>query len=393
MIIKPCTKAEVTFYESVPNHPAFAAYMPTFMGTLSLDAHNQQAQAAAAGAAGTTAPSLIDVSTIPVAAPVAPGHSRNISIPSARPGTPGHGRNLSIPQPQWTPSGGKALTTNLSIVLENAAAGFVRPNILDVKLGARLWDDDAPPAKRQKLDATASETTSGSLGFRIAGMKVYKGLEKAGKDNVDEDGYQSYDKLYGRKFKADDVRKGFEEYLWGASGEPNANQRNIARRLAEEVRGVQRALENEESRMYSASILFVYEGDQEALARAFEEEKHPRTRSPPSQPANAEADDYFDDDDDDDQITLEVGEDGQISLEDIANLPDLEDGDMGAEEGEEEEEDVGPPKVHAVKVIDFAHARWVPGQGPDDNTLMGVRSVLKILEELARDDCGGDEGS
>src|ERR1700743_3592671 len=38
LVVKPCTQAEVSFYESaVAQHPSFVQYMPTFMGTLKRD--------------------------------------------------------------------------------------------------------------------------------------------------------------------------------------------------------------------------------------------------------------------------------------------------------------------------------------------------------------------
>ena len=37
-----------------------------------------------------------------------------------------------------------------------------------------------------------------------------------------------------------------------------------------------------------------------------------------------------------------------------------------------------PPCV--VKLIDFAHARMVPGQGPDEGVLKGVDTVLSLLD-------------
>jgi 1D-myo-inositol-tetrakisphosphate 5-kinase/inositol-polyphosphate multikinase len=54
--------------------------------------------------------------------------------------------------------------------------------------------------------------------------------------------------------------------------------------------------------------------------------------------------------------------------------------DLGGEDKEDEED---TPKVHDLRLIDFAHADWTPGQGPDENVLMGIRSLIKILEELA----------
>lgn len=274
VVVKPCTAREVAFYEATQAHPEFARWVPTFLGTLTPD----DSAVAAIGAAVETAP-------------VNP-HNRHSSL-----------------------------------VLENVACGFSKPCVLDAKLGAQLWDEFAPQEKRDRLDAVSDATTSGSLGFRVAGMKVWKG---------DKDGYKVYDKLYGRVFTADNVIDAFKEYF--ASGLEPEQVRIVVGRLLAKVGEIREMLEGQESRMYSASLLFVFEGDGKAFQQALEDEKN---RKPEP-----------DDDDDED-------EDG------------------------EDDEDEEVKKVEALKLIDFAHADWTPGQGPDENALQGVRSVEKLLAQLA----------
>ena len=63
------------------------------------------------------------------------------------------------------------------------------------------------------------------------------------------------------------------------------------------------------------------------------------------------------------------------------------------EEEDEDEEDGDPaPKSHAVKLIDFAHSSWTPGQGPDEHMLEGVRNVAAVLEKLLAELEGEREG-
>lgn len=313
ILIKPCTRAEVAFYESAATHPAFQTYMPTFMGTLTLN-ENQDISAATI----VPAPLIRDVTAGGSAVP-------------------------------WVPSGGKKLDTGISIVLENVTAGFKRPNVIDLKLGARLWADDAPEAKRRKLDETSNATTSRSLGFRICGMRVYRPDRKPKEElrfaehiEVDKDGYFSFGKSYGRKFNADNVHEAFVEYFGGSEALKKPNGPGIVvRKLARELKNLACVLKNEESRMLSASILMVYEGDEEAMKVALEKEKQ--------RPASKDA---------------------EIPSED-ERLEENEDSD-------DEEE----PKVYDMRLIDFAHASWTPGQGPDENALEGIRSVLKILDQI-----------
>lgn len=273
LVVKPCTAREVAFYEAAMSHPEFAFWMPTFFGTLSPD----DSVTAAVEAATTGTP----------VAPVA--HTRQSSL-----------------------------------VLQNLTYGFEKPCVLDVKLGAQLWDEFAPQAKRDRLDAVSDATTSRSMGFRVAGMKVWKG---------EEEGYKVYDKTYGRVFTAENVIDAIKEYF--ASGLEPGQVKIVAKRFLEKVTEIREVLEGQESRMYSASLLFVFEGDSKAFQQALEDEKNRK--------------------------------------------PQAEDEDE--DEDEEEEQDI--KKVEGLKLIDFAHADWTPGQGPDENALQGVRSMEKLLAQLA----------
>ncbi|KAJ5980564.1 hypothetical protein N7481_007862 [Penicillium waksmanii] len=391
MIAKPCTKQEIEFYESSTLHKAFQEFMPLFLGTLS---SADQQEPLAIAAAQETGAHFVPGPAEPSAAP--PTQAQAEGGPAA----PNAGKPSHVLEQHWVPSGGKKLETGLSIVLENIACGFRRPNVLDVKLGARLWADDAPPAKRTKLDAVSKETTSSSLGYRIAGMKVwtgenggtdegahtnpyatkYEGSEGAKGEVIEKDGYRRYDKWYGRSFNEENVKQGFETFLAGAKVGKVDRSKLVAERLAKELKNIQEVLEAEESRMYSASVLVVYEGDPEAMEDALEEEK----KIP--DPNDQEEED--DDDDDDEEIGFEISEQA-LELVDANGTPqtainisiDPQTMEMPTIVDEDDEED--PPKVHDLRVIDFAHARWAPGEGPDENMLMGIRSLVKVFEELA----------
>ncbi|EXJ56293.1 uncharacterized protein A1O5_12560 [Cladophialophora psammophila CBS 110553] len=350
LIIKPCTQAEIDFYESAKDHPLFQAHMPTFLGSLSQ--HDDQ---------DAVAP-LLESSQDGV---VAPPHVDGITAQGAVTGTtPGLMRRVS-----WKPSGGKKIATGLAIVLENVVSGFKHPNVLDVKLGVRLWDDDAPLAKRRKLDEVTAKTTSGSLGFRLAGMKMWAGAGAGAEDAEVEvpptekeyvevkNGYRSYNKYYGQSFSADSVVDAFTTYFGGIiQGKENGDAATkrvrfkrqraefLIRRFIRELESIQYVLENEESRMYSASVLMVYEGDPEALEIS---------------------------------IAGEEEEDGRDGVDGGEGM--LQDDD---EDEEDDEEDTRPPKVHELRLIDFAHARWTPGEGPDQNAIKGIQSLLAILRDL-----------
>ena len=360
LIIKPCKPSEITFYESTKAHLEFSRFIPEFVGTLSLE-DKDPAQAAA---------ELIEsLETNGISDPIVVDNA-------------------------WTPSNGGKIMTDYAIAMGNVAHGYNKPNILDVKLGARLWADDAPPAKRAKLDKVAGETTSKILGFRVAGMRTWQGAHGAGEVGVNEDGYKFYDKDYGRALTTETVIEGFEEYFRVEKGKkPSRNMKKVIRRFIEDLKDLQAILETEESRMYSASLLFVYEGDPDALQAAFVTEaeilealsackddrnnltdgnshNHATPQSRNGGIASSAS-----------SVTLD-GEDTAIDGGDTV----IDGGDTATNGGdadtEDDEEHPELPKIQALKLIDFAHAKWTPGQGPDENMLHGIRNVITSLDAL-----------
>ena len=260
----------------------------------------------------------------------------------------------------WAPSRGDKIDTDLAVILENLAHGFKHPNILDVKLGARLWADDAPAAKRKKLDKVSAETTSGSLGFRIAGMRTYQeipaNVDKAvGQDSVTPEGYRVFDKRYGRSFTATNIDEGFGDYFLLAKEERASGLiRKVIKRFIGDLKTIEEVIENLESRMYSASLLFVYEGDRQALQEAFTAETSLLHSLEDQELGNGSV----------------ANGNGKVALDEV-------DDDL-----DEIAEDMNLPAIQSVKLIDFAHAEWTPGQGSDTNLLHGVRNVIRVLNDI-----------
>ncbi|MCJ1396444.1 hypothetical protein MMC18_009334 [Xylographa bjoerkii] len=339
ILAKPCKQAEIDFYESTTAHPDFAYYIPIHCGTLSLGQNHDVPE-----------PTVVFPSSLNAHASDTTNHLQTTTVADA-------------PQP-WVPSNGGKLSTDSAIVLENVAAGLRKPNILDVKLGARLWADDAPPAKRQKLDDVSNATTSKPLGFRIAGMKTWMGAKAVGYSPGGLDGYKIYGREYGRTLTLETVREGFENYFFiDSAGITKKFARRVIKRFLGDLHGLQEVLEKKESRMYSASLLFVYEGDGAGLQEDFETEK---------QVLDFETEQQL--------LELETAQHG-VRTNGYPDRPALE--DEGVDIEDEDDDDAEElPKIQAIKMIDFAHAAWTPGLGPDENVLHGIRNVIKILEEL-----------
>lgn len=322
----------------------------------------------------------------------------------------------------WAPSGGGKIVTDSAIMLENVAEHYQKPNILDVKLGARLWADDSPPAKREKMDKQAAETTSKALGLRIAGMRIWKG-PYSNQSELNLDGYHVFEKFYGRSLTSETVHQGFEKFFNIVDGRiPSKNIRRVIKRFIEDLEGLQSVLEAEESRIYSSSLLFVYEGDEIALHEAFVSEKklldtYDRVSNDMTlvQCLSDEKDQTNGRIPPDSNTTIKDGtpfsnsalpsngtaspnrsptqnSTGLKSVDAATSYPTLttnpsepstiEPFSPSSTSVSASDDDLHLPPIQALKLIDFAHAQWTPGQGPDENLLHGIRNVIRILREL-----------
>ncbi|KAK4251331.1 hypothetical protein C7999DRAFT_10884 [Corynascus novoguineensis] len=383
LFIKPCVQQEIDFYETTfRDHPDFASVMPLFFGTLSLN-------------------DATDIDSLNEQLPGVADHMseglKEEAVKMAKEAVAEATEIADQDQPvdiAWKPNKNRRIATNKSVVLQNTTHGFKKPNILDAKLGRRLWADDAPLEKRRRFDEISRLTTNGSHGFRIAGMRVYKGSDKP--EELDANGFKVYNKDYGRfQVNKENIVQEMGKFIFNEwAGIDRDLGRAVAQAFLEDLKRVEEVLANSETRMYSASLLFTFEGDGEALRAAIEE------NNALVEKANALIED--------DGIVVQdskefdagktngimVGQE-DISAIDLHTVPDAIEGDvkvvelMGDVVSDDEEEDGDDelsnlPRIYSLKLIDFAHAKWVPGQGPDENNLFGVRSLIKIFEELAQ---------
>jgi len=124
LIIKPTNQIELDFYESTAQTLCpglIGRWTPKFYGTLRL--------------AGK------------LAEPIAEGQQEGIKI------EPFEGEKPSV-------------------VLENIAHRFVKPNIIDIKLGTQFWDEDSSAEKVERMTKASAATTSQETGVRLTGFKV-----------------------------------------------------------------------------------------------------------------------------------------------------------------------------------------------------------------------------
>ncbi|KAF5317936.1 hypothetical protein D9619_012175 [Psilocybe cf. subviscida] len=201
------------------------------------------------------------------------------------------------------------------------------PNILDIKLGTVLYDETASPEKIQRMIETARKTTSFETGIRLTGFQVY--------DNVTGVAVHT-SKAYGRSIKPSQLSEGISMFFpcGDSVGLPLDILVPILNGIRDEIADIRQVYASLEMRMAGASLLVVYEGDRERAAAALKKYE---------ECDDAEDDEEEEEDDNDDSATK-----------------------------------IGPPFV--VKLIDFAHTSFVPGQGPDEGVLLGMDNVVKLLD-------------
>lgn len=250
-----------------------------------------------------------------------------------------------------------ANTDKQYIVLQNLLYGFVAPSILDIKLGSVLTDDAANPEKVERLQKVSDATTSGSLGFRVCGMKLFAGetptkpeelypeMHKSVLVETTNDGsgdYLKFDKYFGRSLTKDTMKQGLLLYFQHAGNQNEFIVKNLIVRFHQRLQLLYNCLLSTEVRIVSGSLFFIYENHPDGWKSVDNqetyEERDPLVRS------DFVASDDDDDDDDDDETTI--------------------------------------PPLSALNLIDFAHAKHVKGQGYDENVLDGLQNLIDIFEEL-----------
>jgi 1D-myo-inositol-tetrakisphosphate 5-kinase/inositol-polyphosphate multikinase len=185
----------------------------------------------------------------------------------------------------------------------------------------------------------------------------------------EKDDFTKYSKHYGKGLTEDTVLDGFRAYFAAKLGPER--MRLIIERFVNDLTDFLATIETQELRMRSSSLLMIYEGDAEAFdaGLSIEQEKIAAVvaRAQAHMEKGAREDQEGDDEDDDN----EEDEDDE----------DFED----YEEDDEEDGEVGQ-KVTDMRLIDFAHSTWTPGQGPDEGVVKGVKSALALFEKLLKED-------
>ncbi|KAF5386661.1 hypothetical protein D9615_002042 [Tricholomella constricta] len=208
-----------------------------------------------------------------------------------------------------------------SLILENLCNTFVKPNTLDVKLGTLFYDEFTAPDKVLRNERTACETTSRATGVRLTEFQVY--------DNTTSQPVCT-PKSYGKAMKASDLPAGIAQFFpvsRGSSklGLPRKTLVPILRGIRDIVSRIHEVYMSFEMRIIGGSLLIMYEAD---WSRAEDGVKRSGLRQP----------------------------------------------------AREDDHDVNNRQPFVVKLVDFAHTRLTPGEGPDEGVLLGLDTMVKLLD-------------
>lgn len=174
-------------------------------------------------------------------------------------------------------------------------------------------------------------------------------------------------KAYGKSIKASDLPDGIARFFPIAPvasmssvspglaapslGLPKSILLPILESLRDDVVEIAEAFQEVHIRMVAGSLLIIYEGDWERAAEGVR------------------------------MFRLADGsESGDAAEEDQWEDEGSEDDDEDDEDGPDDAGKKCPGPPYTVNLIDFAHTRIKPGQGPDHGVLFGLSTVRKLLD-------------
>ncbi|KIK17088.1 hypothetical protein PISMIDRAFT_15358 [Pisolithus microcarpus 441] len=249
----------------------------------------------------------------------------------------------------------QASRTTTTIVLESLTYGFCKPRILDVKLGTILYEENAPPEKKERVIHTAASTTSLSTGVYANDHPLPKLTTK------------NYDQTVKPEHLPDGIVRAFPFCIPVSLSCMNVPPPTctypscLLKRLHEALELLRVALATAEVLIVGGSILIIYEADWASAEKAAQTSEDVSILNDEAT-AKGEGEDK-------ETITVEIGENGHLIVDDVV---------AG---GDEESEDEDEHHLFRLSLIDFAHMQLVPGQGPDTGVLLGIDTLIRLIHE------------
>lgn len=193
-----------------------------------------------------------------------------------------------------------------------------------------------------------------------------------------------YGRAYGYSLKPEQLQEGIRNFFpcspstslttrdLGASSPSNSNTGLPANTLLAllsslhtSLTDLRIALSGAHVRIVGGSVLIVYEGDWERAAAAS------GRGGGPSGFEDVETEE--DDEAENGQLEVEVDEQGEIIMESIPDDTSETTSSFACTDPQ--------PRLYTVSLIDFAHTRVVPGEGPDHGILKGMDTLTGLVSQ------------
>lgn len=239
-ICKPLITRELWFYKSLDEHPSYRPFTARWYGCVDLT--QDQLRDLLPNSAFDDRPKRPKDKTIVRTRSQDDDSNREVTIWSR------HLEEKLMDELAQEEASSSPKHPHTYLLLQDITYGYKRPCLLDIKLGTRCHGDDAKPSKAASQISKCNATTSASIGVRICGIKTYQPHLKV---------YREMHKYEGRKITRDNIAEWLANYFHNGLQLRSDIVDGFIGRMQELLAVVER---EEVYRIYSSSLLFVYEG-------------------------------------------------------------------------------------------------------------------------------------
>ncbi|XP_042593359.1 inositol polyphosphate multikinase [Cyprinus carpio] len=251
----------------------------------------------------------------------------------------------------------------LYLKLEDVTRRFLRPCIMDVKIGRRSYDPFASKEKRE--EQISKYPLMEEIGFLLLGMRVYQ---------IHSDSYITHDQFYGRSLRKDILKNGLSRFFHNGQ----ELQRHAVSLIISKIRGILRWFESQtQLHFYASSLLLVYEGSPYTTNKSKHKPADPATEHQQGEPQSKALN--F-------QSSLTHSHPYCHNVQHERNANRKHGGsekEQNKETGMRDKKQFGQEEAVEVKMIDFAHV--FPSNSPDESYMYGLRNLLSTLEQILKD--------
>lgn len=136
------------------------------------------------------------------------------------------------------------------MILDDLTSGYEKPSVIDLKIGTKTWEDDAP---QEKIDRESKKyPLQRTIGFRLTGMRVY---------NREKQQFDLYDKKYGYSLTEETLNSMFATYF---SQVKQGYKKDVIQSIINQLKPILEWFEAPgHLKFVCTSILFILEGNTE----------------------------------------------------------------------------------------------------------------------------------